>query len=119
MSVLHGLGGEAHVLEHFCVSVGVLQSFSLILDGGQSAVDLSQLLFITLLPLQGLEGSLRKQITTICTQESITHFLSLSRSLVYLHCILSTAFLLYLIFVYAPVCVVCSPCIMFHYKQFA
>lgn len=65
VSVLHGLGGEAHVLEHFCVSVGILQSFSLIFDGGQGAVDLSQLLLITLLPLEGLEGSLRKKRTSI------------------------------------------------------
>lgn len=74
VSILHGLGGEAHVLEHLCVSVGILQSFSLVLDGRQSAVDLKQLLFVTLLPLQCLEGSLRKQTTSIFS-------LSLSHSL--------------------------------------
>lgn len=93
VSVLHGLGGEAHVLEHFCVSVGVLQSFSLILNGGQGAVDLSQLLLITLLPLQGLEGSLRKQVTSITTQGLLTF----SPSLTYLLPILF--FSLYYIFV--------------------
>ena len=58
---LHGLGGEAHVLEDLCVGVGVLQGLPLELDGGQGAVDLGQLLLITLLPFQRLQGGWIKE----------------------------------------------------------
>lgn len=56
MGRLHGLGSEAHVLEHFSVGVGVLQSFSLELDGRQGAVDLGELLLIPLLSFQSLQS---------------------------------------------------------------
>lgn len=52
---LHGLGGEAHVLQHFRVGVGVLERLPLELDGGQRAVDLLQLLAVAFFPLQGLQ----------------------------------------------------------------
>lgn len=56
MRSLHGLGGVAHVLQHFCVGVSVLQRLPLELDGGQRPVDLSQLLLVALFPLQGLQS---------------------------------------------------------------
>lgn len=58
---LHGLGGIAHVLEHLCVGVGILQGLPLELDGGQGAIDLRQLLLIPLLALQSLQGRWREE----------------------------------------------------------
>lgn len=54
MDFLHGLGSVAHVLQDLCVGVRVLQSFPLKLDGGERAIDLGELLFQALLPLEGL-----------------------------------------------------------------
>lgn len=51
---LHSLCCESHILEHLGVSVGVLQCLPLELDGGQSSIDLGQLLLIAFLPLQCL-----------------------------------------------------------------
>lgn len=51
---LHGFRGEAHVPEHLGVGVRVLQGLSLELDGGQRAVDLSELLLQPLLSLECL-----------------------------------------------------------------
>lgn len=56
MCRLHGLGSKAHVFEHFCVCVGVLQSLPLELDGGERAVDLGELLFVPLLSFQSLKS---------------------------------------------------------------
>lgn len=56
MGRLHGLGSEAHVLEHFSVRVGVLQSLSLELDGRQCAINLGELLLIPLLSFQSLQS---------------------------------------------------------------
>lgn len=56
MGGLHGLGGVAHVLQHFRVGVGVLQRLPLELDCGQRPVDLSQLLLVALFPFQGLQS---------------------------------------------------------------
>lgn len=56
MGRLHGLGSEAHVLEHFSVGVGVLQGLPLELDSRQRAVNLGELLLIPLLSFQGLQG---------------------------------------------------------------
>lgn len=57
VDLLHGLGSIAHILQDLSVGVGVLESFSLKLDGGECAVDLGELLLQTLLPLQGLQSS--------------------------------------------------------------
>lgn len=54
MLMLHCLGSKAQVLEDFVVSVGILQRFPLELNGRQRPVDLTQLLLVTLFPLQGL-----------------------------------------------------------------
>lgn len=56
MGRLHGLGSEAHVLEHFSVGIGIFQSFSLELDCRQRAVDLGELLLIPLLSFQSLQS---------------------------------------------------------------
>lgn len=56
MGVLHGFGSVADVLQHLRVGVGVLQSISLELDGGQRSVDLGQLLLVTFLSFQSLQG---------------------------------------------------------------
>lgn len=54
MRMLHCLGSEAQILEDFSVGVGVLERFPLELNGRQRPVDLSELLLVTLFPLQGL-----------------------------------------------------------------
>lgn len=56
MGVLHGLGSVADVLQHLCVSVGVLQSVSLELDGRQRSVDLGELLLVPFLSFQSLQS---------------------------------------------------------------
>lgn len=56
MRMLHCLGSEAQVLEDFRVGVGVLERFPLELNGRQCPVDLSELLLVTLFPLQGLQS---------------------------------------------------------------
>ena len=61
MDPLDGLGGVAHVLQDLRVGAGVLQRLPLELDGGQGPVDLGQLLLVTFLPLQGLEGTWEHQ----------------------------------------------------------
>lgn len=61
MGRLHGLGSIAHVLEHFSVGVGVFQSLSLELNGGQRAVNLGELLLVPLLPLQSLQSRYRRE----------------------------------------------------------
>ena len=61
VSRLECLGSKAHVLQHFSVSLGILQSFSLKLYGGEGAIDLSQLLLKALLPLKSHQGSCKRQ----------------------------------------------------------
>lgn len=56
MGRLHGLSSKAHVLEYFSVSIGILQSLSLKLNGGQCAVNLGKLLLISLLSFQRLKS---------------------------------------------------------------
>ena len=56
MCSLEGLGGVAHVLEDLCVGLSVLQSLSLELNGGESAINLLQLLLQSLLPLQSIQS---------------------------------------------------------------
>lgn len=63
MLVLHCFSSHAHVFKDFSVGVGVLQGFSLVLDGGQRPVDLSQLFLIALFSLQGQQGGcMQRQI---------------------------------------------------------
>lgn len=57
MCRLYGLGSIAQVLEDLSVGVGILQSFSLELYGGQSAVDLVELILVTLLSFQSHQSS--------------------------------------------------------------
>lgn len=57
VSSFHGFSSKAHVLEHLCVCVGILQRLPLELNGGQRAVDLRQLLLVSLLAFQGLKSS--------------------------------------------------------------
>lgn len=57
MLVLHRFSSHAHILKDFSVGVGVLQGFSLVLDGGQCPIDLSQLFLIALFSLQGQQSS--------------------------------------------------------------
>lgn len=51
MSGFHGFSSKAHVLQHFSVSVGILQGFPLKFDGRQRAVYLGKLLLVPLLTL--------------------------------------------------------------------
>lgn len=56
MGKLHGLGSEANILEHFSVSVGILQRISLELYGRQRSIDLGKLLLVPLLSFQSLKS---------------------------------------------------------------
>lgn len=61
MGKLHGLGSEANILEHFSVSVGVLQRVSLELYGRQRSIDLGKLLLVPLLSFQSLKSRWEEQ----------------------------------------------------------
>ena len=56
------LGCIAHVLEHLSVGAGILQSFSLELNGGQGPIYLCQLLLQPLLSLQCHYSSCKKYL---------------------------------------------------------
>ena len=56
MNFLHGLGRKGQIVQDLRVGVRVLQRLPLKLDGGQRAVDLSELLLVPLLPFQSLQG---------------------------------------------------------------
>lgn len=51
VDALDGLGSIAHVLQDLCVGVGIFQSLSLELNGGEGAINLGKLLLQALLPL--------------------------------------------------------------------
>ena len=56
VSSLEGLCSIAHVLEHFSVSLCILQRLSLELNGGEGPINLLQLFLQSLLPLQRIQG---------------------------------------------------------------
>lgn len=55
MGSLQSLRSKAHVLEHLGARVGVLQGFSLELNGRQGSINLGELLLIPLLSFQSLQ----------------------------------------------------------------
>lgn len=73
MSHLHCLGSKTESLEHFCVSVGILQSLPLELDGRKSPIDLRELFLITFLPLQSLYSRCTDKKRGWWVQSTVTH----------------------------------------------
>lgn len=57
MHFFHSLCSITHILEHFCVGVGIFQCFSLELNGWKRPINLTQLFLISLFSLQCLQGS--------------------------------------------------------------